>query len=254
MTLPLTRGAAASAAFTRLVESDAPLLFLDLDGTLAPLAERPASARMPAATRRTIGALRRTGARVVLVSGRAIDGVLRVAPLPVDAILGDHGGRALVGGRRTSFLEADVTLLDLATARVAAVIGATPGIRLERKERSLAIHLRIAGGYDNPAAREVARRLRATGLRVLRGRQVIDAQLPGVNKGIAVKQWLTRHQSDAVLYAGDDTTDEDAFRALRGRGVLIAVGPRATGAGFRTRDPLSFARWLARLATARAAR
>ncbi|MEO8140046.1 MAG: trehalose-phosphatase, partial [Gemmatimonadota bacterium] len=98
------------------------------------------------------------------------------------------------------------------------------------------------------------RRLRVAGLRALRGRRVIDVQLPGVNKGAAVERWLAHHASDTVLYAGDDTTDEDAFRALRGRGSTIAVGPRARGAAFRTRDPATFAAWLARLAQARLSR
>lgn len=254
MSTPLSRGPAARAAFARLVVSEAPLLFLDLDGTLAPLVERPAAARVPDSTRRVLRALRRGGAIVVLITGRSIDGALRVAPMPVDALLGDHGARALVDGRRSSWLTAETARLTRAVASVEALINTTPGLRLEQKERSLAIHLRIAGAHDNPVVREVARRLRLTGLRVLRGRRVIDAQLPGVNKGAAVKRWLAHYTSDAVLYAGDDTTDEDAFRALRGRGTVIAVGPRARGAAFRTRDPATFAIWLARLARARLSR
>ncbi|HMV34224.1 MAG TPA: trehalose-phosphatase, partial [Gemmatimonadales bacterium] len=67
---PLGRGAAARAAFTRLVHAERPILLLDLDGTLAPLRDRPEAARVPAATRRTLRRLRATGVTVVLVSGR----------------------------------------------------------------------------------------------------------------------------------------------------------------------------------------
>ena len=252
MTSSLSRGPGARIAFDRLVASKAPLLFLDLDGTLAPLVERPGAARVPDSTRRLLRALRRGGAIVVLITGRSIDGALRVAPMPVDALLGDHGARALIDGQRSSWLPAETARLTRAVAAVEALIGRTPGLRLEQKERSLAIHLHIAGRHRNPIVREVARRLRLAGLRVLQGRRVIDAQLPGVNKGAAVERWLAHHSSDAVLYAGDDTTDEDAFRALRGRGTTIAVGPRARLAAFRTRDPATFATWLARIAQARA--
>jgi trehalose-phosphatase len=251
MSSALSRGADARAVFTRLVESEAPLLFLDLDGTLAPLVAISGAARVPAFTRRAIRDLRRSGAQVVLISGRSIDGVLPVAAMPVDAILGDHGACALIAGRRTPWIPAATARLTRAARAVAPLIDATPGLSLERKERSIAVHVRLPGRHRNPAAREVARRFRAAGLRVLPGRQVMDVQLPGVNKGVAVLKWLARRPADTVLYAGDDTTDKDAFRALRGRAIVIGVGPRARSAAFRTRDPLTFAAWLARLAAAR---
>jgi trehalose-6-phosphatase len=81
---------------------------------------------------------------------------------------------------------------------------------------------------------------------------VLDVQLPGVHKGAAVRRWLALHPGfDAVVYAGDDTTDRDAFRALAGLGATIAVGQRVAGAAFRTRDPRSLAVWLSRVASAR---
>jgi trehalose 6-phosphate phosphatase len=254
MTLPLSHGVQAGAAFRRLVESEAPLLLLDLDGTLAPLLDDAARSRVPEATRRTIQALRRSGVHVVLVSGRSIAGVRRVAGMPVDAILGDHGARLLSHGRIRPWIHADRRRLTNGVRDIAPLVAATRGIVLEQKDRSLALHLRILGNHDHPTVREIARRLRRAGLRVLQGHRILDAQPPGVNKGVAVRRWLAHHAHDAVLYAGDDTTDMDAFRALRGRGTVIAVGPRATGAEFRTRDPRTFAAWLARLAAARAAR
>jgi len=127
------------------------------------------------------------------------------------------------------------------------------GIVLQEKDRSLAIHLRLPRG-DNSVS-ELASLLRASGYRVLHGHRVLDVQLPVVHKGAAVHRWLAVHpEADEVLYAGDDTTDEDAFRALRGRAITIAVGARAGGAEFRTRDTRSFAAWLARLAAARGKR
>jgi trehalose-phosphatase len=129
-----------------------------------------------------------------------------------------------------------------------------PGVLYQQKERSLAIHLRLPSRTDR-IARRISALLRAEGLRVLQGHRVLDGQLPGVNKGAAVTRWLRLHPGhDAVLYAGDDTTDEDAFRTLRGRAVTIAVGRRPRRAALRTRDPDSLAAWLQRLARARASR
>jgi trehalose-phosphatase len=252
VSLPLARSPEGRAAFRRLVLAEHPLFFLDVDGTLAPIVDRPADARVPPATRRVIRWLRRTGVRVVLVSGRSVEGVRRVAPVAVDAILGDHGARVFQGGRVRPWLSADRGPLDRAARQLARRLPGLPGVRLERKDRSLAIHLRLPAEHENRVARRLATLLRGEGLRVLHGHRVLDGQLPGVDKGHAVLRWLDRTRPPgAVLYAGDDTTDDDAFRALARRAVTIAVGPRPRHARFRARDPATLSRWLARLAGAR---
>jgi trehalose 6-phosphate phosphatase len=254
MSRPLGRGPAARRAFQALVRAERPLLFLDLDGTLAPLGEDADRARVPAATRRTLVALRRGGAEVVLVSGRSARAVARISGTPVDAIIGDHGARLLEGGRLQPWLPADHPLLPRAARAVEEFLRGRRGIWLERKDRSLAIHLRLPGGHANRTVRQVAALLRRLGLRVLHGNRVLDAQLPGVHKGAAVRRWLRRGKKAVVLYAGDDTTDRDAFLALAPGAVTIAIGRRVPGAAFRTRNPATFATWLRRLAEARAGR
>jgi len=245
---PLSR---APDRLDRLARARMPILFLDVDGTLAPIVERPADARVPARTRAVLRRLRRSGAQLVMVSGRSVPGARRVLGMEVDAILGDHGGRALINGRVRTWLVIDPAPLERAVAAVARKIGEWPGITLEQKERSLAIHLRLAPGADRRVVPDLVRMLRGLGLRILRGHRVLDVQLPGIDKGRAIRRWLLSHPADEVLYAGDDTTDQDAFRVLRRRGLTIAVGRRPTGAEFRTRDPASFCRWLERLADRR---
>lgn len=253
MSVPLGGGPAARAAFRRLASARAPLLFLDLDGTLAPIVDDPQQARIPAATRQDLRRLGRTGASVVLVSGRSVAAVRHIARTPVAAVLGDHGARLYRAGRITPWLPAGAHRIRRAADLVRQWVENRPGIVLQEKDRSLAIHLRLPRG--DGMVSELARLLRASGYRVLRGHRVLDVQLPGVHKGAAVRRWLAVHpEADQVLYAGDDTTDQDAFRALRGRAITIAVGGRARGAAYRTRDPATFAAWLARLAAARASR
>jgi trehalose 6-phosphate phosphatase len=248
---PLGRGAEAAAAFRLLAGARTPLLFLDLDGTLAPLVTRPAVPGVPAFTRRAVQRLRAGGATVVLVSGRSVEAVRTIAQMPVDAILGDHGGRALLNGRIGPWLPSSYALLGRAAQAIAPFIAESRGLHLERKDRSIAIHLDLPGWAAHPTAMETARRLRRLGLRVLGGRRVLDVQVPGIDKGEAVRRWLERFPAEPVLYAGDDTTDQDAFHALDAAAITIAVGPRAAGARFRTRDPGTLAHWLARLADAR---
>ncbi|HXE57558.1 MAG TPA: trehalose-phosphatase, partial [Gemmatimonadales bacterium] len=102
-------------------------------------------------------------------------------------------------------------------------------------------------------ARAVRAALRGTGLQVRVGNKVLDVRARGADKGAAVLRWLRvvergRVPLEHVVYAGDDTTDEDAFRALGRRAVTIAVGPRVGHARFRTASTVTFAAWLERLA------
>ncbi|MFN8652067.1 MAG: trehalose-phosphatase [Gemmatimonadales bacterium] len=252
MTIRLARGNAGRVVLETLARARRPLLFLDLDGTLAPLVERPRRARIPAATCRTLQRLRKTGVRVVLVSGRSVAGVLEVAHTPVDAILGDHGARLYEQGRLSSWLPASKAQFTHAADRLERLLEGTRGVRFQRKERSLAIHLRLPRNDKGRTTERIARLLRKEGLRVLYGHRILDAQLPGVDKGRAVSKWLRRHpRPDAVLYAGDDTTDEDAMLALAGRAFTVAVGPRPRCNTYRTSSTRTFAAWLARLAAAR---
>ena len=103
---------------------------------------------------------------------------------------------------------------------------------------------------------EVRGALEGSDVIALRGRQVIDIRGRDADKGTAVLRWLEEEEKGRippsdVLYAGDDTTDEDAFRALGPEAVTIAVGRRPREARFRTPGPGSLARWLQRLEHAR---
>lgn len=254
MSTHLGRGPAARAALDKLARAKRPLLFLDLDGTLAPIVKKPKRARIPVATAQSIRRLRKLGVRVVIVSGRSVSGVLEIAKTPVDAILGDHGARLYEHGKIRAWLPANHEQFKHAADRLEGLLFGTRGVRFQRKERSLAIHLLLPRRHGDRTAHRIAALLRAEGLRVLYGHRILDAQLPGVDKGKAVLRWLRRHnRPDAVLYAGDDTTDEDALLALKGRAVTVAVGPRPRYADFRTSGTRTFAAWLLRLADARQA-
>jgi trehalose-phosphatase len=132
-----------------------------------------------------------------------------------------------------------------------------PGVQLERKRFSLAVHYRRVPEGNVKAVREAVARAQARhpALRVTSGKKVFELQ-PDVDwdKGRAVL-WLieTLQLRDALpVYIGDDATDEDAFRALAGRGAGIAVleAPRPTAAAYSLAGPAEVRELLAALAEA----
>jgi trehalose 6-phosphate phosphatase len=140
--------------------------------------------------------------------------------LPGVVIVGNHGLELLAGGRRE--LLGSTEGLDRVRAAVKQLRGdaalAATGVRLEDKGGSVALHTR--GAQDEEGAWRVAvaaaqAAATAHGLALLPGRQVVDLRPPGVTKGSAVRTLIERNQLLAAVYAGDDRTDIDAFRALR---------------------------------------
>lgn len=247
---PLTR-----VSLTGLRKAGPLTCFLDVDGTLAPFVPDPARARILPGAASAIRRLRRAGHRVVLVSGRRALDAARVVPVPVDGVIGSHGAECLIGRRLGRWLgsAADRALIAAARRSLRAHFADRAGIRIEDKTWSLAVH--VAGpAHAALVHTEAVRLLRRVNVVVRAGRRVVDVRPPGVDKGRAVLRWIDRRARGAplgaVLYAGDDTTDRDAFRALGPRAFTIAVGRHVTGARFRSAGPLAFARWLHRLSVA----
>jgi trehalose 6-phosphate phosphatase len=190
---------------------DAALVF-DVDGTLAPIVARPELAAVPEATKVE---LRRLAARYLLVaciSGRAGADARRLVNVEGVIYVGNHG------------LELDPRAEEHAK-RIARFRQAVE-VPVEDKGLSLAYHFREAA--DEAAARadleRVAERARSEGLDVRWGRKVLEVRPPAAaDKGTAVRALLERSGARRALYAGDDTTDLDAFAALRDAGLAVAV-------------------------------
>ena len=215
------------------------LLALDYDGTLAPFRVERDEARPPAEVRALLQRLTAaTSTRVVIVSGRGIadlEALLDIEPLP--EIYGVHGWehRLADGSRADRALPPAVTrALDAEVAR----LGGGDGGRIERKSAGLALHWR---GLDAAAAAAVEARV-GTRWRALAAREGFEVRAfdgglelrrPGRDKGDVMRDLLaSTPPGAAVAYLGDDETDEDAFRALDGRGLalLVAAEPRPTAA------------------------
>ena len=201
-------------------------LFLDFDGVLAPIVDRPDDARAPEETRRELERLVQRYALVAVISGRAGEDVRRRVGVDSVVAVGSHG------------LELDPHA-DAWRDRVSAFADTTAWPSTERKGLTVSFHYRTAP--DESAARaeleEVAARARADGLVARFGRKVLEVLPPlEANKGTAVGRLLDDAGLRRALVAGDDTTDLDAFRALDGLELAVRVAVAADESPPELRD------------------
>jgi trehalose-phosphatase len=197
-------------------------LFCDLDGTLAPIVERPEQARVPDATRELLRELAARYGLVGCVSGRRATEVRRIVGIDELLCIGNHGFERLdpgctepIASPALASHEADVEAF--AAHRVDAAALAGVGIRIEDKGAIRSLHWR--GAPDEAAAEQAARAVaaEAVGWSLVPhwGRKVLELRPPvGLDKGTAVAEQIEERRMRAALYAGDDRTDVDAFRAL----------------------------------------
>jgi trehalose 6-phosphate phosphatase len=184
-------------------EPSAAGLFLDFDGVLAPIVERPEDAELPEPTRDELRRLLGRYALVAVVSGRDGDDVRARIGLEGVAIVGSHG------------LELNPEA-EHWTQRIAD-FGSTVSWPVEPKRLTLAYHFRDAGDEAMAvrALEEVADRARDEGLVARFGRKVLEILPPlAADKGTAVRHLVAEHRLTRALVAGDDTTDLDAFHAV----------------------------------------
>jgi trehalose 6-phosphate phosphatase len=196
-------------------------LLLDIDGTLAPIVGQPSDARVPENVRQLLTALSRRYGVVACVSGRRASEARALVSIGTISYLGTHGAELLRAGwtepildprledwvQRMNEFGRQADTQDLRRLRV----------RLEDKGAILAFHWR--GAPDEEAARAaidaVAARASALGLRTHWGRKVLEVRPPvQFDKGSGVTAFLAGTDAEAVMYAGDDRTDLDAFRAI----------------------------------------
>lgn len=234
-------------------------VFLDFDGTLAPIVDRPEHAAIDSAMRDAVTRLARL-CPLAVISGRDMHDVRQRVGIDGIHYAGSHGFeiRAPNGAHyeHPKGVEALPTL-DAAERALRAVLRSVDGALVERKRFSIAAHYRLVRAPDVPKVEDaVDGVLRENAdLRKGHGKKVFELR-PNVNwdKGAAVNwllQALNLDRPDVLaLYVGDDETDEDAFRALADRGLGIAVldRPRPTAAHYCLRDPAEVRIFLERLA------
>ncbi|MBB5632597.1 trehalose 6-phosphate phosphatase [Cryobacterium mesophilum] len=245
------------AAIERIADVDELLVALDFDGTLAPTVDDPASARSHPDAMAAILALEDLEkTRIALVSGRSIGNLASVARLPDSTILvGSHGAEFRFGGAVSGpELDGDERkMLDRLYAAVETVAARYPGARTERKPAGSGLHTRMSSPADADAARAdalaaVAALGPSSGITERYGKDILEFTVREADKGTALDVIRHRTAASAVLFVGDDVTDEDGFAVLSGHDVGVKVGPGETAASHRVADPQAVAELLALLA------
>jgi trehalose 6-phosphate phosphatase len=191
---------------------DEAAILLDVDGTLAPIAARPELAEVPQETRAEVARLADRYALVACISGRTSEEARRLVGVEGVVYVGVHGLELAPEAKRWRAALHPFTETDWPW--------------LEDKGLTVAFHWRQAA--DEAAARaeleSVAESARGAGLDAHWGRKVLELRPPiSADKGTAVRSLLDAHGLRRALYAGDDTTDLDAFRGLDGCEVAVRV-------------------------------
>ena len=242
----------APSDFARRLDECA--ILLDIDGTLLDLAPTPREVWVPPGLARTLnGLIEKTAGALALVSGRSLNDIdLIFAPEQFPAV-GGHGAEMRISGDNESVATHAPPMDKELKRRLAAIAKLSPGILLEDKGYSLALHYRLAP-HAEKAIYEAVSLIRAdlpnAPIEVLPGKCVCEIKHSGFNKATGVLELMAHEpfRGRRPIFIGDDVTDESVFALMPDLGGLaFSVGRRATGVADHFDEPRDVREWLARL-------
>lgn len=242
-------------------------LVLDFDGVLSPIVDDPTKSKMPDRVEAVLTRLAGALGLLAVISGRPVDFLAERVRVPGLPLLGSYGIEQIRDGERWIDPNAEKWLGPVRDASRALkdLLASSPGVRVEEKSVSVAVHWRQAPDWDIAAAqvRRVTAHVAAeTGLWVEPGKLVEELRPPvDMDKGSAVRTLLAGRTLKTVAYAGDDLGDIPALRAARNAGGYALVvdhgsetDPQLLAIADQTfAGTEQFARWLAELADAMSA-
>jgi trehalose 6-phosphate phosphatase len=247
---PLALSPELREAVRRIAGTDHLLVALDFDGTISPIVDRAGDARpLPRSATALAGLAALPRTTTALLSGRALASLRAVASPPVDTLLiGSHGAEAWLGPGSTELtLDEDQRIL-LAEVRglLEEIVEQAPGTLLEDKPAGVVLHTRLAEADVAEDAVAAARSLLQDhkGVFLKTGKRVLETSVVNASKGEGLTFLRQITGATAVLFAGDDVTDEDALGRLEPGDVGVKVGLDFTQAEFRMESPVHVAELL----------
>lgn len=234
-------------------------LFLDFDGTLTELVDRPEDIQLAPGLPQTLAACEQTlDGAIALVSGRSIaqlDVFLHPLRLPSAGL---HGLERRLLSDEVRTIEADTTALSRIRSSLEPMVEADSRLLLEDKGITVSLHYRLAPEREDECRDAMQTAIAATrGLEMLSGKMVFEAKPAGGNKGTAIADFLRSgpFHGRTPVFAGDDVTDEFGFQTVQSLGGIgIKVGPGDSCASHRCADVTTFLKWLHALANREAMR
>lgn len=224
--------------------------FLDVDGTLLEIADTPSAVSVDTALLDLVGRLfNASGGAVALVSGRALSDLDHLLGMPRLPKAGQHGLERRDSAGRLWIHAAPPGAKCAIKEALAPVLARHPGLLLEDKGLTLALHYRLAPHLAAYAQRLMARLVEDVGdeLDIQRGKRVVEIKPSGIDKGTAVAEYLAESpfRGRHPVFIGDDLNDEHGFAEVNKLdGTSIKVGGGASCARYRLPNVAAVRRWL----------
>ncbi|BBZ64647.1 trehalose 6-phosphate phosphatase [Mycolicibacterium insubricum] len=212
------------------------LVASDFDGTLSHLVDHPPDARPVDGAVTALGALADVpGVTVALISGRALESLRAVAGVgPPVRLIGSHGAEDEDGFGSA----VDTALRDRIIAALNEIATGQSGVTVEPKPAGAALHVRNAAPEVGAAALERARTAGdGWNARVTEGKAVLEFSVVHTDKGSAIDKLRSSTGADAVVFLGDDVTDETVFAVLGPADIGVKIGDGPSRAEFRIESP-----------------
>src|SRR3982074_3097751 len=229
-------------------------VLLDIDGTLLDLAPTRREVWVPPGLSKTLNRLlQRTGGALALVSGRSLNDIDLIFAPDQYPVVGGHGAELRLDPESEAVAAHAPPMDKELKRRLAAIAKLSPGILLEDKGYSLALHYRLAP-HAEKAIYEAVSLIRAdlpnAPIEVLPGKCVCEIKHSGFNKATGVRELMTHEpfKGRYPIFIGDDVTDEAVFGIMPDLGGLaFSVGRRAQGVAGHFDEPRDVREWLAHL-------
>ncbi len=216
------------------------VLFLDYDGTLAPISDTPEKAVMPKYTRDVLNKLKKQArCKIAIISGRSLANVKKMTGVKGIIYAGNHGLEitGIKGENRPLLTEDYISLVRRLKKVLRNKFFGIHGVLIEDKRLTLSVHYRLADKKNIPKIKKIFYEsvkpfLIKKIIKITLGKMVFEIRpLSKWNKGQIVL-WILDKLNKPIknkmlpVYIGDDVTDEDAFRALKKKGLTVFVGRR----------------------------
>lgn len=228
-------------------------LFLDFDGTLVDIAERPELVRFENTAGASIAMLqRRLGGAVAIVTGRAITDIDRILAPLVLPVAGVHGQIIRTAAGNMELADCDQSAVAEVCSRLQPLVAREHGLLLETKPGAVALHYRARPELAQLCRAEACRAAASsTALHLVHGKMVIEVKFAGYSKGTAIRTFMCNapFAGRRPIFAGDDMTDEDGFAVVNALdGISIKIGSGETSALYRLAGTRELLGWLDTLA------